>query len=144
MDLTELKQIYENYVQKAKQVERKAGPLDGFLGLGNDPRNHPCHMDFYEAAGQWVSAFASRKPDQEQVYQVALWILEEAARYAGTIVYGFLFAAHGFCRELIPMLSGQQCAQLRDLYDEKYPPRDRMPVQKEVYKLLKKGAAKGK
>ena len=46
----------------------------------------------------------------------------------------------GLCRKLIPALSSQHCALLRQLYDERYPRRDRMPVQKEVYRLLKKGS----
>lgn len=142
MELMELKEIYRQYVLDYAQVRRKATPMDGLFGMGQDPRKDPCHMRFYEAVEQWVAAFAAERPEGEQAYLVVHWILAAPAEHTGKAVYWFMFAAHGLCRELIPLLSPAQCAELRMLYDENYPRRDRMPLQKEVYKLLRKGAEK--
>ena len=40
------------------------------------------------------------------------------------------------------LLDADGCAELRTLFDELYPKRDRMPVQQELYKALKKGAGR--
>ena len=53
-----------------------------------------------------------------------------------------MYAAQGWCRELVGLLDADGCARLQELFDELYPRRDRMPVQQELYKVLKKGAAK--
>ena len=53
-----------------------------------------------------------------------------------------MYAAQGWCRELVSRLDADGCAELRTLFDELYPKRDRMPVQQELYKALKKGAGR--
>ena len=44
--------------------------------------------------------------------------------------------------DAVLLYPGSQERQLQEFYDAHYPKRERMPVQREVYKLLKKGAAK--
>lgn len=138
----QLKERYEKYVQDVAQVFAKAKPADGLFGWGDDPKNDPCHMAFYEDVEKWVKAFQAAQPEQAAVFEAVRFMLETPAAYRGENCYWFMYAAQGLCRELIPGLSGQQCAGLRNFYDDNYPKRDRMPVQKEVYKLLKKGAGK--
>ena len=53
-----------------------------------------------------------------------------------------MYAAQGWCRELVGLLDVDGCAELRTLFDELYPKRDRMPVQQELYKALKKGTGR--
>ena len=48
--------------------------------------------------------------------------------------------AQGLARDMIGLLTKEQCGKLLAYYDDTYPRRERMPVQKEVYKKLKKGA----
>ena len=132
-----LKDIYENYVQDAQRVCREAKPMDGLFGLGDDPRKDPCHMRFYEAAERWVAAF--RPADPEEAFGAVRLILEAAAEHREEPSFWFLYAAQGLARDLIPSLPAGHCARLRRFYDEAYPRRERMPVQRDVYRLLKKG-----
>ena len=138
--MEQLKQIYENYVQAVAKVYKDAKPMDGLFGWGDDPRKDPCHMRFYEEAQAWITAFAGEAHTQQEMYEVVRFVLTEASRYRESHCFWFLFAAHGLVRELIGGLDREQCAGLRDFYDGHYPKRERMPVQKDVYKLLKKGA----
>lgn len=138
--LQQLKDIYVSYTEELAKVVKEAGPMDGLFGWGDDPRKDPCHMRFYENVEQWVGTFLAAAPVQTDVFHAVRYILETPAEYRGKSCFWFMYAAQGLTRELIPMLTPQQCAQLRGFYDEAYPRRDRMPVQKEVYKLLKKGA----
>lgn len=138
----QLKEIYEKYVQAVAKVYKDAKPMDGLFGWGDDPRKDPCHMRFYEDAQQWLEDFAASGVDWDEVFEVVCFVLKTPEKYRESHCFWFMFAAHGLTKELIPRLDGQQCAQLRDFYDEAYPKRERMPVQKDVYKLLKKGAGR--
>ena len=136
----QLKEIYEKYVQSVAKVYKDAKPMDGLFGWGDDPRKDPCHMRFYEDAQQWLESFAASDADREEVFEVVCFVLKTPEKYRESHCFWFMFAAQGLVRDLIGGLSREQCAQLRELYDESYPKRERMPVQKDVYKLLKKGA----
>lgn len=138
--LEQLKEIYAKYVEDVAKVYKDAKPMDGLFGWGDDPRKDPCHMRFYEDVEKWVKVFSAEAPAREQVFEGVRFVLETPAAHREKNCFWFMYAAHGLIRDLIPMLDRTQCAKLRNFYDEEYPKRDRMPVQKDVYKLLKKGA----
>ena len=138
--LQQLKERYEKYEQDVVQLERDKTAFDGLFGMGNDPRKDPCHMRFYEDVGQWVGEFLKTAPDSEELYEAAHWLLMAPARWRETPVFWFMYASQGFCRELIPMLAPGECGRLLALFEQAYPRRDRMPVQKEVCRSLQKQA----
>lgn len=140
--LEQLRDIYSKYVEETQKIYREAKPTDGLFGLGDDPRKHPCHMAFYEAAQGWTEVFLTSEPAQQEVFAVVRFILEAPAIHREQSCFWFLYAAQGLARPMIPHLTGEQCGLLRQAYDEAYPRRDRMPVQKEVYRLLKKGTGR--
>ena len=135
-----LREIYAQYTEAVAAVYKEARPGDGLFGWGDDPKKDPCHMRFYEDTERWVSAFAAARPEEAEVYEAVRFLLETPAEFRGKQCFWFMYAAQGLSRPLIPRLDRDHCARLRDFYDEAYPKRDRMPVQKDVYKLLKKGA----
>ncbi len=135
-----LQERYRQYAQAAAKAWAEAKPADGLFGMGEDPRKDPCHMAFYEDTARWVREFLDSAPSREAVYTAVRYMLEAPARYRQEPGYWFLFAAQGLTREMIPLLDAQQCAALREMYDETYPKVERMPVHKDVYKLLSKGA----
>ena len=138
--LRKLEEIYVRYEEEVAAVYRKARPADGLFGWGEDPKKDPCHMRFYEAVEAWKTAFSAELPDQETVFRAVKFLLETPEKYRNNHCFWFMLAAQGFSRELIPHLNREQCAALLVFYDGAYPRRERLPVQKEVYKLLKKGA----
>lgn len=141
--LRQLKERYETYGQEAQTVAKEASPFAGVFGWGEDPKKDPCHMRFYEAVEQWVKDFLAAGPDSAQAYEAARWILAAPAGREGEPTFWFMYAAHGCCRELIPLLTPEGCAALGKLYDASFPRRDRLPVQKEIYRLLRARAARG-
>lgn len=138
--LQQLRDIYSKYVADVKKVYKDAKPMDGLFGWGDDPRKDPCHMRFYEEVEKWAGDFSAQTPDRAHVYEAVRIILETPAAHRGNHCFWFMYAAQGFARDLIGQLDRSRCLQLREFYDEAYPKRDRMPVQREIYKLLKKGA----
>ena len=136
----ELREIYETYLQKVAKVMDNASAFDGFWGWGDDPKKDPCHMEFYEAVETHLQALLKQQPSEDILFDVADWIIRAAADHKGTAAYWYMFAVHGLCKDLIPLLTPAHCASLRDFYDDHYPKIDRLPVQRDLYKLLKKRA----
>lgn len=143
MDMVrQMKTRYETYIRDTARVYQSAKPADGLFGWGDDPRKDPCHMRFYEDLEQWVEGFLAEAPAREDVYEAVRFMLETPAKHRGSPSFWFLYAAQGLTRKMIPLLTADQCARLREDYDARYPRQDRMPVQKEVCRLLKKGTGR--
>ena len=138
--LTQLNTIYTDYAEAVKTVRKNARIFDGFLGLGKDPRNDACHDAFYKAVGAWVEEFLAMQPEQEVLMQAAVFILEEPRAYAGQECYWFMYAAHGHIKPMIPYLTKENCKELAARLEKCYKKLDRMPLQKELLKLLAKAA----
>lgn len=138
--LTQLKTLYTDYAAAVAEVRKKARLFDGLFGLGKDPRNDPCHDAFFQAVGKWVEDFLAAGPEQAQLMEAALCILETPKAYDGQECYWFMFAAHGHLKPMVGMLSGENCAILASRMEALYSKRDRMPLQKELLKTLKAAA----
>lgn len=136
--IRELKERYRQYGEEAALVRKKAKPTDGLLGFGNDPRNNPCHQRFYEDVGQWTKEFLATQPDPEDSLEAARFLIAAPKTCGSEESYGMMYAALGWCRELVDRLDGEGCAELGALLEELYPKRDRMPVQLELLKTLNK------
>ena len=134
--LTTLQNLYTDYAATALEVRKKARFFDGVFGLGKDPRNDICHETFYNAVGKWVEEFLASQPEQETLMAAATYILETPKAYFGQECYWFMFAAHGHLKPMIGLLNKENCAELGRRMDATYHKRDRMPLQKELLKLL--------
>ena len=140
--LEQLKERYRLYDEEATLVRKKASPADGLFGFGHDPKNHPCHELFYENIGKWTKAFLETRPDAADALTAARFLIEAPKTCGSRESYWMMYAAQGWCRELVNRLDADGCAELKALFDELYPKRDRMPVQQELYKALKKGTGR--
>lgn len=135
-----LREIYDRYIADLAKAYKEAKPTDGLFGWGDDPRKDPCHMRFYEDAQLWAADFLASEPETEAVYEAVRFLLETPDKYREKHCYWFMFAAQGLTREMIPLLEKDRCAALLAYYEGTYPRRERMPVQKDVCKKLKKSA----
>ena len=97
-------------------------------------------MEFYEAVETYLQALLQQQPSEDVLFDVADRIIRTAYDHKGTAAYWYMYAVHGLCKDMIPLLTPAHCALLREFYDEHYPKFDRMPVQRDLYKLLKKRA----
>ena len=136
--MQQLKQIYEAYLAAAVKAEKNKFTWNGAFGLGASTKDHPCHDDFYEAMEAWCEAFVKRAPSREEAEEAVRYIFEASENYRNTLTYWYMYAAHGFTRPIIPMVSPEFAAEMRVWYNEHNLRPDRMPVQKEVFRLLKK------
>jgi len=136
--LQQLYELYDAYEKKAEKVRSKASRFAGAFNLGDDPRRHECHEQFYDDVEDWVSAFLKEDPSQQEISAAAHWLLETAAAHRDEDVYWYLYAIHAHTKPLIPRLEKEDCRKLLEMYDSTYPVLDRLPAQQEVYRLLKK------
>ena len=140
--IQQLQSRYRQYDAEAALVRRQSSLTDGLFGFGKDPKNHPCHELFYEDNGKWTRTFLKTRPDTKDSFEAIRFLIAAPKEYSNRESYWMMCAAQGWCRELVDLLDADGCAKLRGLFDELYPKRDRMPVQEELYKALKKRSAK--
>lgn len=133
-----LKACYAAYIAAAERAEENSSKWNGAFGIGESTKYHPCHDSFYKVMEKWSKAFVEQNPTQAQAEEAVRFIFETTEEYRDTIVYWYMFAAHGFTRPLIPRVSREFAAEMLAFYNTHYPRHYRMPVQQEVFKLLKK------
>lgn len=138
--LTELQQLYDAYLREAEEVRKNTPGMQGYMGMGNDPKQNPCHMAFYRKVEDWVCRFLQSAPDSRQVYEAVFYILQAADSHRGTDAYWYYFASQGLLKPLIPLLTTEDCRNLRDWYGEHYPKKERLPVHTQLFKILTKCA----
>ena len=138
--LEQLYHLYDAYEETAKEVRSKASRYAGAFGLGEDPRKHGCHEHFFEDVGKWSRNFIDSDPSEEEVIQAAWWMLKAADTRRNTDVFGYLYALHGYVKDMIPLLPQEESHALLQWYDKTYPERERLPVHQEVYRLLQRQA----
>ena len=136
--MEKLKACYTRYLTEAEKVWKNRSAWDGALGIGSSSKDHPCHIEFYEAVEHWVAELLETAPAQETAEAAMALVLQTSEQYKGQFPYWTLFAAHGLMRPLVALISPRFAGEMRAWYDEKILRRDRLPVHKELYKLLKK------
>mgnify|MGYP006999010556 CR=1 FL=1 len=101
----------EEYDREIRQAVSQLRPGDGFMGLGRDPRREPCHLRFYESAGELVARELT-DPMRE--------------------------AAQGHVLTLTALLPPEMAAELSEWYRGQYHRSQRLPVQKKVLNALER------
>lgn len=133
-----LHRLYDNYQTQAKEVRDKAPAFAGVLGLGNDPRRHPCHEQFYADVEGWMGEFLQAEPTPQQAMEVATFLTERPKKCTNEDSYWFMYACIGFVRSLVSLMTKEDCKALAEKMNVLYPRRERMPVQQQTMKLLQK------
>ena len=136
--MEQLKQCYETYLTEAEEVWDNRPDWAGMLGFGASTKDHPCHTVFFTSVEAWVENFVKSNPAPELAEEAVSYILEAAEPHKNKFSYWALYADHGLARPIIPFVSPQYAARMRVWYNEHYPRRDRLPVHKDLFKLLKK------
>ena len=136
--MEQLQACYAAYLAAVAKAEKNKSTWNGAFGLGTSTKDHPCHDDFYEAMEAWCEGFLAKKPSQKDAEEAVRYIFEMSEEYRGKLPYWYMYAAHGFTRPIIPLVSAEFAGNMRVWYNERNPRPDRMPVHREVFQLLKK------
>ena len=135
----QVKALYGRYTEQATALEQNRKIGEGLLGFGKKPADDPCHMRFAEELAALLRSFAAEEPDSFAAAQVSEYVFRAQSEFRQILsIYWMLSAVHGATEPLIGYLSEEDAQRLLALYDREVPRRERLPVQKQVYKLLKK------
>lgn len=129
--------IIEEYAAACKEAAETSRPGDGLFGLGDDPRRRGFHTEFYQRLEAAVGGIVSSQPDREEAYGVACVLLKASTeREAPEMARWTLISVQKLAIPLIPLMSDAQRNELKTWYDHSVPRRERLPVQRDVYRLL--------
>ncbi len=143
MNASELSALYDRYFEEAAAAERNRKPMDGLLGFGKKPQDDPCHDRFLDSVRDWLKDYSDTSPESSSVRDVLsrIYFISDGLEQSGS-AYWMLFAIHGLTLDLIPFLSSEDAAALKDRYARSFPRYTRLPVQKQVFKALEKQAGR--
>lgn len=144
MQADEIRAIYADYLEKAREAERRRRPGDGLFGFGRKPADDPCHADFLKALREAVEALAQTGSDGEMAETLRLICdAPSACAQEPPGIYWTLVAAHGAMPAGIPSLDRREARELYEHYAAAWPKVRRMPVQRQVLKALREAAERG-
>ena len=139
--LSALRSETETYVDFVRELERKRKPGEGIFGLKGGPADNPCHERFDQTVGQLLQDFAARKPASDTVRAVMEALFAAPKKYASSApacAYWMLIAIQRHSLPLIDLLSSEDAFALYVRFNKDIPRRERLPVQTEILKKLKK------
>ena len=90
--------------------------------------------EIVEKKSRFIATIRCVESEEEAV----AFILQTSEAYRDKLPYWYMYAAHGFARPLIGLVSPEFAGRMRRWYHDHNPRPDRMPVQQEVFELLKK------
>ena len=125
--LEEVRRVYETYLGRMEELQRKRKPAEGLLGVGGGPAADPCQEEFPRQLEAVLSALERTEPASGEARQVLEYLYRTPLPYrqGDQTVYWMLTAVHGLSLDLISRLTRQD-----------YPRWERLPAQKQVLAAL--------
>ena len=134
----DVQQIYEEYLTQAEQLEQNRRIGDGLFGFGNAPADDPCHDRFAHTLETELQRLLTQPPTAEEARDILAYIYRAPLQSRSIpSAYWMLLAVHGLTVDVIGLLSPPVAKDLYAWYEQTYPRRERLPVQKQVLAALK-------
>ena len=141
MRIESLQELYNDYLEKALQVERNRRPGEGLFGIGKKPSDDPCHQRFLENLKDWLDRFSGEEPDSASIREVLAWIYRAPKENPEpNSAYWMMIAAQSLTTALIPRLNAADAAAIGADFAAAYKRWERMPVQTQILNALKNRA----
>ena len=135
----EINKLIDNYIAEVNTVIENSKPSDGLLGFGSGPKDHPCHMDFYNKMEALMQSFAASSPDADSANAAAEILIKcSSEKPCPQEAYWMLVVIQQLATPTIKYLSSDERSALKSWYDDNIPRRTRLPIQKTLYKELSK------
>ena len=139
--LARLEALYQNYIQTVQELEKNRKLGDGLLGLRPGPADDPCHDRFAADLDALLKDFAAASPDSEACASILRYLFTAPEGWQDLkSAYWMLIAVQGLGARLIESLNAADAGELEALYAERYPRRERLPVQTQILKKLHRQA----
>lgn len=139
-----LKTLFEDYIAYAGKLREETASMKSVLGLRDREIYDAGHKAFDTAVEEWVQAFARKQPPQRELVEALEYILFTALDYEEKAPFWYLTAVQRHTKLLIPLLADNSRKALLAEFEIRYPAGRRLPMQKELYRLLNKEDKKKK
>ena len=137
-DFLEIRALYEAYIARVEELERKRRPGEGIFGLRGGPADNPCHDEFASALQEAVAAYAAEGHTSEEVSSLLTYMFDTPKQHREPrSAYWMLLAVQSLALELIPALTPADADVLRRSFARDYPRWERLPVHDKLLKALK-------
>ena len=139
-----LRQAYTDYRRELSEAEQKLRPTDGLLGFGRSLKDDPCHDRLDERVEAIMKDLCASQPSPQEAARFAGLLLRDDAGSWPLAAQWMLRAIERHILPLVPFLSPDDAARFLKAYAARYRPWDRLPVQREVFRALKRQAETAK
>ena len=134
-----LTKLTNDYIAQTDDLIQNRRPGEGIFGMPDSAKSAPCHMEYYHNMEAAVRELAGDKPDAESAEQLVRFLLTaEEAFPCSQLASWTLLAVQRLSLPLIPHIPPEKRKELGSWFGKKVPRLQRMPVQQEIYKELKK------
>ncbi len=137
-----LEQAFTLYRQDLENCVKKSKPTDGLLGFGRSLKDDPCHDRFDERVKEAVDGICAASPSPADASRAMEALLRHETASWPLAAQWMLRAIERHSIPLIPLLTPEAAALFLKEYAAQYKPWDRLPVQQEIYKALKRRAGR--
>ena len=134
----EIERLTDNYLDKEREVEKKSHPLADIFGFRGGPKYDPCHEEYHNAVIDAVNKYLEGTTDETEMYEAAEYVLSLGTEKEcnGTCKWT-LVSTQVSLKPLVPLLTAEHREALRVRFEGLYRKKDRVPIQDDLYKLLK-------
>lgn len=133
-----LEQITDRYLAKEQNLEEKSSPFAGILGFHFGPKYDSCHEDYYNDMIAAVNAYVQGEIDEQDCFEAAEYIITAGASISHITRKWAVVSGQASIKPILKELTPEHKAALIRCMDRLYPKHQRVPVQEEIYKMLKK------
>lgn len=139
--MTEIDTLLAQYIADSDELYRKKTgirtALAASLGGTNEIKKDPMHQKFYDDLKQAVETLA-QTGDQEACTQALEVLLQDKQKGHDLVQYGWLMAAETLSIPLVKLVPDEVLRPLWESYGKRYPKRERLPKQEELYRTMAK------
>ena len=134
-----LNQLTRNYIEATDNLVagRKLG--EGVFGMPDPARSSPVHMEYYNAVEAAVKEYLEGTPETETTDEAVRFLLTASEKLpSSNLAVWMLIAVQRHALPLIPLMSESSRREMYEWFNRHVPRLQRMPVQREIIKALKK------
>lgn len=140
--IEKLDAIYNDYIEEMTRDKRANGQTVGSLFgavLFGTKESEYMSRRFTSAMGAFMEEFAALPPGRAEAVKLADYILARSLEYRDRQSLSLMLTAmHSQLLPYVGLLTPEDAARYIKLYDDNFPPKERTPVMKKLYKELKK------
>lgn len=129
----------DEYIETTNTLiaNRKFG--EGIFGLNDHAKNDPCHMNYFNYIEKTVNEAVEGDISREDAEDLTEYLLKAHSELkSNNLAAWMLIVIQKLAMPLIPLLSAEKKSELLEWYTEYVPRLQRLPIQNDIVKALKK------